>query len=120
MVWLSHRGRKRPCGPPVASNVSIGGRSYKVWFGGPRARHGWNTVSYTMTTRTASVSKLDLQALVADAGRRGYISRPWYLIDVEAGFELCQGGMGVATHSVSVNVSAGSRGRHLACPAALI
>ncbi len=119
MIWLNHHGPKRPYGHQVASNVSIGGRSYNVWFGGPRARHGWNTVSYTMTTRTASVSKLDLQALVADAVRRGYISRSWYLIDVEAGFELWQGGTGLATNSFSVNVAAGTRSRHLACHAVM-
>jgi Glycosyl hydrolase family 12 len=119
MIWLNHHGPKRPYGHQVASNVSIGGRSYNVWFGGPRARHGWNTVSYTMTTRTASVSKLDLHAPVADAVRRGYISRSWYLIDVEAGFELWQGGAGLATNSFSVNVAAGTRSRHLACHAVM-
>jgi glycosyl hydrolase family 12 len=113
MIWLNHHGPKRPYGHRVTRNVSIGGRSYNVWFG--RARHGWNTVSYTMTTRTASVSKLDLQALVADAVRRGYISRSWYLIDVEAGFELWQGGSGLTTNSFSVNVAAGTPRRHLAC-----
>ncbi|MCW2929205.1 MAG: glycoside hydrolase, family 6, partial [Actinomycetia bacterium] len=40
---------------------------------------------------------------VADAVRRGYISSSWYLIDVEAGFELWQGGAGLATNSFSVN-----------------
>jgi Glycosyl hydrolase family 12 len=110
MIWLNHHGPKRPYGHRIASSVSIGGRGYNVWFG--RARHGWNTVSYTRTTRTASVSKLDLHALVADAVRRGYISRSWYLIDVEAGFELWQGGTGLATNSFSVKVAAGTRNRH--------
>ena len=116
MIWLNHHGPKRPYGHLVASNVSIGGRGYNVWFGGRRGRHGWKTVSYTMTTRTASVSKLDLQSLVANAVRRGYISRSWYLIDVEAGFELWQGGTGLATNSFSVNVAAGTRSRHLGVP----
>jgi cellulose 1,4-beta-cellobiosidase len=119
MIWLNHHGPKRPYGHQIASNLSIGGRSYNAWFGPPRATHGWNTVSYTMTTRTASVSKLDLHALVADAVRRGYISRSWYLIDVEAGFELWRGGTGLATNSFSVNVAAGTRSRRLACHAVM-
>ena len=104
MIWLNHNGPVQPYGSRVASNVSIGGRSYNVWFG----KQGWNTVSYTMTTGTTSVSKLDLQALVADAESRGYISSSWYLIDMEAGFELWHGGAGLATKSFSVNVAGGT------------
>jgi Glycosyl hydrolase family 12 len=104
MIWLNHNGPVQPFGSQVARNVSIGGRGYNVWFG----RQGWNTLSYTMTTGTNSVSNLDLQAIVADAVSRGYISRSWYLIDVEAGFELWQGGTGLATNSFSVHVAPGT------------
>jgi Glycosyl hydrolase family 12/Cellulose binding domain len=100
MIWLNHNGPVQPFGSQVASNVSIGGRGYNVWFG----NQGWNTISYSMTSGTTSVSNLDLQALVADAMSRGYIQPSWYLIDVEAGFELWQGGAGLATNSFSVNV----------------
>jgi cellulose 1,4-beta-cellobiosidase len=105
MIWLNHRGRKRPYGEQVASNVNIGGRDYNVWFGGRAGKHNWNTVSYTMTSRAHSVRKLDLRALVADAVRRGYIRTSWYLINVEAGFEVWQGGVGLATRSFSVKVT---------------
>jgi hypothetical protein len=105
MIWLNHHGRVHPFRSRVASNVSIGGRGYNVWFG----RQAWNTVSYTMTTGTTSVSNLDLQPLIADAVRRGYISRSWYLIDVEAGFELWRGGAGLATKTFSVHVARGGR-----------
>ncbi len=104
MIWLNHNGPVQPFGSRVASNVSIGDRSYNVWFG----KQGWNTLSYTMTAGTTSVSKLDLQALVADAESRGYISSSWYLIDMEAGFELWHGGAGLATKSFSVNVAGGT------------
>ena len=102
MIWLNHNGRIKPFGSQVASHVSIGGRGYDVWYG----KQAWNTVSYTMTTATTSVSNLDLRAVVADAVKRGYISNSWYLIDVEAGFEVWQGGAGLATKSFSVNVGA--------------
>ena len=104
MIWLNHNGPVQPFGSQVASNVSIGGRSYNVWFG----TQAWKTVSYTMTSGATSVSHLDLQALVADAVSRGYINTSWYLIDVEAGFELWQGGAGLATNSFSVHVAGGS------------
>ena len=104
MIWLNHRGPVQPFGSKVASNVGIGGTSYNVWFG----KQAWNTVSYTMTSGTTSVSDLDLHRLIADAVSRGYISPSWYLIDVEAGFELWQGGAGLATNSFSVKVADGT------------
>jgi len=104
MIWLNHHGHARPAGSLVASNVSIGGHDYQVWL----RRSRWNTITYTMTTGTTSVRHLDLQALVSDAVSRGYIASSWYLISVEAGFELWHGGAGLATNSFSVNVAGGS------------
>jgi Glycosyl hydrolase family 12 len=101
MIWLNHNGPVQPFGSRVASNVSVGGRGYNVWYG----NQGWNTVSYTMTSGTTSVSNLDLQPVIADAVKRGYISPSWYLIDVEAGFEMWQGGAGLATNSFAVKVA---------------
>jgi hypothetical protein len=60
-----------------------------------------------MTTGATSVSHLDLRALVADAVSRGYIGDSWYLIGVEAGFELWRGGAVLATNSFSVHVAGG-------------
>jgi Glycosyl hydrolase family 12 len=103
MIWLNHHGHVHPAGSLVASNVSIGGHDYHVWF----RQRGWNTITYTMTTGATSVSHLDLRALVADAVSRGYIASSWYLIGVEAGFELWRGGTGLATNSFWVNVTGG-------------
>jgi Glycosyl hydrolase family 12 len=104
MIWLNHHGPVQPFGSKVASNVGIGGTSYDVWFG----KQAWNTVSYTMTSGTTSVNDLDLEPLIADAVSRGYINPSWYLIDVEAGFELWQGGTGLATKTFSVDVAGGA------------
>jgi hypothetical protein len=102
MIWLNHNGPVQPFGSEVATNVSLGGRSYNVWEG---SQGGFDTVSYTMTTGTTSVSGLDLAPLVQDAVSRGYTQSSWYLIDMEAGFELWQGGGGLATNSFSVNIN---------------
>jgi Glycosyl hydrolase family 12/Cellulose binding domain len=102
MIWLNHNGPVQPFGSEVATNVSIGGRSYNVWEG---SQGGFDTVSYTMTTGTTSVSGLDLAPLVQDAVGRGYTQSSWYLIDMEAGFELWQGGAGLATNSFSVDIN---------------
>ena len=105
MIWLNHNGSVQPFGSQVGT-ATVGGRGYNVWFG----NQGWNTISYTMTTGTTSVSNLDIDQIVADAISRGYIQPSWYLIDVEAGFELWQGGAGLATNSFAVNVNGSSTG----------
>ena len=101
MVWLNRRGHKHPYGRQVATNVRVGGHRYNVWFGNA---HGFNTVTYTMTSGVRSV-RLDLRPLEANAVGRRYIKRWWYLISVEAGFEIWQGGKGLATKSFSVHVA---------------
>jgi hypothetical protein len=102
MVWLNHNGSVQPFGSQVASGVGIGGQSYNVWEG---AQSSWNTVSYTMTSGATSVSNLDVGQLAQDAISRGYMPSSCWLIDVEAGFELWQGGASLATNSFSVNVN---------------
>jgi Glycosyl hydrolase family 12/Cellulose binding domain/Putative Ig domain len=106
MIWINHNGPVQPFGSQVATNVSIGGHTYNIWEG----NQGWNTVSYTMTSGTTSVSNLDIAQLAQDSVSRGYMSGSDWLIDVEAGFELWQGGAGLATNSFSVNVNGGSSG----------
>jgi Glycosyl hydrolase family 12/Cellulose binding domain len=103
MIWLNHNGPVQPFGSQV-STAAIGGRSYDVWFG----KQAWNTITYSMVTGTTSVRDLDIGQFAADALRRGYIQKSWYLTDVEAGFELWQGGAGLATDSFAVNVPGGS------------
>ncbi len=105
MVWLNHNGSVQPYGSEVASNVSLGGHTYNIWYG---TQSSWDTVTYDMTSASTSVSNLDVGTLAQDSVSRGYTKSSWYLIDVEAGFELWQGGAGLATNSFSVNINGSS------------
>jgi Glycosyl hydrolase family 12 len=112
MVWLNHHGPVQPFGSQVGT-ATIGGVSYQVWEGG----QPWgDTITYVMASPATSVRDLDVGGLAAGAVRRGYIKNSWYLIDVEAGFELWRGGAGLTTDSFSVNVSDG-RGNPAPAPA---
>jgi hypothetical protein len=102
MVWLNHTGGVEPFGSPIASGVSVGGRTYDVW-GGPQ--HWGRTITYLMTTPVTSVTGLDVDLLAQDAVQRGYLPESCYLIDIEAGFELWQAGTGLATKSFSVHLA---------------
>ena len=105
MVWLNHNGSVQPYGSEVASNVSLGGHTYNIWYG---TQSSWDTVTYDMTSGSTSVSNLDVGTLAQDSVSRGYTKSTWYLIDVEAGFELWQGGAGLATNSFSVSINGSS------------
>jgi cellulose 1,4-beta-cellobiosidase len=102
MVWLNHNGSVQPFGSEVASNITLGGHTYNIWEG---AQSSWDTVTYEMTSPATSVANLDVGTLAQDMVSRGYTKSSWYLIDVEAGFELWQGGAGLKTSSFSVSVN---------------
>ncbi len=102
MVWLNHDGSVQPFGSTIASDVTVGGHTYNIWEG---AQSTWNTITYDMTSGTTSVTNLDVGTLAQDAVSRGYLSSSCYLIDIEAGFELWQGGAGLETNAFSVNIS---------------
>jgi Glycosyl hydrolase family 12 len=103
MIWLNHHGPVQPFGSRVGT-AAIRGVRYQVWEG----QQSWgNVISYVMDRPTTSVSDLDVGAVAADAVSRGYIQKSWYLIDVEAGFEIWRGGAGLATNSFSVNLKPG-------------
>ncbi len=104
MIWISHTGGVEPARSVVANNVSIGRNTYTVW---EDRMSSWNDVSYVLNSGTTSVTNLDVDLLAADSVQRGYMNNSDYLIDLEAGFELWQGGVGLATNSYSVNVGGG-------------
>lgn len=97
MVWLNHEGSVQPAGSVVASGVTIGGNVYNVWWSG-------TTLTYAFATGVTSVANLDLFPLIQYAVSAGYLNSSWYLIDVECGFELWQGGTGLKVNSFSVSV----------------
>jgi hypothetical protein len=100
MIWLKRTEGIQPAGSKVGS-TRISGATYDVWS---HRRNSWNYVAYVRSTPTDFAHDLDLQNFIEDAVDRGYIHRDWFLLSVEAGFELWRGGTGLATKSFSVNV----------------
>jgi glycosyl hydrolase family 12 len=70
----------------------------------------WNYIAYFPNTTTLSVSNLDIKAFINDAVGKGSISTSWYLISVETGFEIWQGGtnLSISSFSATVNNSLGT------------
>lgn len=97
MIWLSHNGPAIPSGN--ATKVTIAGIDFNLWWDG-------TTMWYVMTSPSLSnprVQNLDLGDFIRDAVNRGYIPSPsWYLMDIEAGFEIWQGGAGLQASSLKI------------------
>jgi Glycosyl hydrolase family 12 len=105
MIWLRTRGGVQPFGSRVGQTV-IGDATYSVWYGRQKSHHGKsNYIAYTDLAGSGSASNLDVKAFIDDAVARGYIQPGWYLISIQAGFEIWKGGEGLATNSFAATVN---------------
>jgi hypothetical protein len=104
MIWLANSGGTQPAGGEVATGVSIAGHTFDVWYSGTGGTSS-PLLSYQLVTAASSFTNLDIGALAQDAVSRGYLPASYYLLDVEAGFELWDGGVGLAVNSFSVTVN---------------
>jgi hypothetical protein len=100
MIWLNHTctAGADPIGQQVASNVEIGGNTYNVWY---NSNNG-NTVSYVLSDPSTTIST-DLYPMIQNAISRAYMPNSWYLLDVEFGFEIWNGGSGLGCSNFTVN-----------------
>ena len=85
--------------PPRTPIVHVGPRalSYLLHW---RACHGgtcWNYIQFRRVWPVLRVRKLHLLPFIHRAGKRGWIQPAWWLENIEAGFELWQGGAGLGT-----------------------
>ena len=100
MIWLSYKPGIQPTGVKIAQDVVIAGTKWEIWYGSGSP----STISYVRSVATTAVSNLDLKAFLVDSKNRGYIQSNWYLMDVEAGFEVWQNGVGLGSRTFNVLV----------------
>lgn len=100
MLWLDRRGVV-PDGSPVAS-VTIGDMEWEIWF--EKGKREWAYVVYVSIRPIYRVDNFNLLEFVKDCIARGWIKEEWYLHAVEAGFELWESGVGLASTNFSVSL----------------
>lgn len=105
MIWLNSRGPVQPAGSKVGT-ASIGGATWNVWT---LRMSGWNYIAYQRRAGVSSVSDLDLRAFILDTVKRGSTNKAWYLIGVEAGFEIWTGGKGLGSAAFTVHATASTK-----------
>jgi hypothetical protein len=99
MIWINHNGSVQPGGSQIGT-ANIGGYSWEVWF----SPIDWNFLTYRINGSRTSIN-IDYKPFIEDAISRGYIQSGWYMMDIEAGFEIWQGGTGLATNSFTCSVN---------------
>jgi glycosyl hydrolase family 12 len=101
MIWINSRGGVQPFGSQTGT-ANLAGMSWNVWTGN---QSSWKIISYVLQPGATSVDNLDVKALIDDSVSRGSLNPSHYLIDAEVGFEIWQGGQGLATNSFSFSAS---------------
>ena len=112
MIWLDWKG-EQPAGSPSPVQFTTQGATFEVWLDAPNAQHGWYIISFRLlgssvpSISNLAVSNLDLRPFINEGVNRGFIQQSWYLISVQAGFELWHGGAGLATSAFSFDATPG-------------
>jgi len=103
MIWLNYTSGIQPLGTLITRRkpISIAGENWNIWLG---TNNGIDVVSYVSETGVTSVCNLNLKDFLIDAGRRNYIQSSWYLISIEAGFEIWKNGAGLASKAFNILV----------------
>jgi hypothetical protein len=104
MIWLNAQALYDPAGKgwPV---VRLDGALWYVlsWETG-NGRQQWRYVQFRKFTPRWSVTGLSLTPFFQYMESHGWVTPRWYLLNVEAGFEIWHGGTGLATTSFSASV----------------
>jgi hypothetical protein len=104
MVWLQYSG-VQPAGPTTSvGTVTSGGKTFAAYTTSiTNAGSTWTYLAYLANAQTSSVSGLDLKPFFADAEKRG-LGTGWYLLGIQAGFEVYNASGSVTTTSFDVNI----------------
>lgn len=103
MIWIDSR-EKQPNGKRTGV-LRVGDAGYTVYEVPKKSNH--TLIMYAREQGTDTVANLDLMAFVTDAQRRGYVPPTSSLCSVQAGFEIWDNGVGLATESFDFAAEAG-------------
>lgn len=101
MIWLAYKGAIQPISQKIITGAILDGTKWDIWFG---LNGRLPVISYVKQLPVSSVNNLNFKAFLDDAIARNKITSSWYLIGVEAGFEVWQGGNGLKSTAYSVLV----------------
>jgi Glycosyl hydrolase family 12 len=96
MIWLSTHGM----GPARARILTIDHtRWYLFHWIASQSGVSWNYIQFRRVHPVTGVTDLKLAPFIRAAERLGWVRPSWWLLNIEAGFEIWNGGQGLATKS---------------------
>ncbi|MGA2888645.1 MAG: glycoside hydrolase family 6 protein [Terracidiphilus sp.] len=106
MIWINYAGPRSPFGTQVGT-TTIDGTSWQVWTG---RQTSWNIISYVQVPGSTVASNLNLMpfyqyATTQSVNGSAVLEPSWYLIDIEFGFEIWDGGQGLALTGFSASAT---------------
>jgi hypothetical protein len=105
MIWLKSSNITIPKGIKKHPLTIDGTKWYfDTWQTVPRGGKSWRYIQFRRVHPTSRVTNLNLGAFVRTAERKGYVQQSWWLMNIEAGFELIHGGVGLATNNFSAHL----------------
>lgn len=95
MIWLNTRGFSAP----KRARVIWAGhaRWYLLHWRPKRDGVSWNLIIFRRVDPRWQVNHLSLRPFIQRAEHLGLVSRRWYVLNIEAGFEIWRGGSGLGT-----------------------
>ncbi len=101
MIWLNARG----LGPNQWPVLDVDHQSWHLahWITSHQGRR-WTYLQFRLARSAASVRDLEVRPFIMAAEHAGLIRPGWWLVAVEAGFEIWRGGAGLRTTGFSVRV----------------
>jgi cellulose 1,4-beta-cellobiosidase len=107
MLWLNSAG-VGPAGTELARDITLGSHQYNVFGEWTNPGHTVAFVTYQFVTPRTSVAGLGYAPFAAETQKLGFLPASWVLADVEAGYEIWQGGVGASVNSLAVTDPDGS------------
>jgi hypothetical protein len=105
MVWLHREDPENGVWPigVAQDRFQYQGSWWRIYLSSTQDNPNWTVLSYMRETNV-NAAELDLKFFFDDAIDRGYLSPSWYLLGVEAGFEIWRGGTGLQSVAYQVEV----------------
>jgi hypothetical protein len=110
MVWPAALGGKNPVGNDTGQSVNFAGSTWEIWSGPITVQNlgSWTVLSYKRNSSSSGTVTPDLAQFFNDALTRNVgLTSSWYLLGIQAGFEVWQqnSGQNMVTNSFNVNVT---------------
>lgn len=103
MIWLNSRNAYDPAGMGWPVVRLDGALWWAMSWETSNGHQHWRYVQFRKVDPATRVSDLQLGPFMDYLESRGWITPAWYLLNIEAGFEIWKGGTGLAVTNFSLN-----------------